>query len=127
MMTRVMAALAAAAGLAFGAVEDPLKTLRTEHPRLILPDSGLDRIRSLIQQYPQARRIHAELVKEAEGLMATPPVEYKLTGSRFATPTRHCLERIYTLALLYRLDGRPQYLERALKEMRAVAGFKDWN
>lgn len=126
-MTRVIGLLAAAAGLALGAVDDPLKTLRKEHPRLILLDSELDRMRSLIQQNPQARRIHTELLKEADRLVATPPVEYKLAGTRLAPQTRRCLERIYTLALLYRLDGRTPYLDRALNEMRAVAGFKDWN
>jgi hypothetical protein len=34
---------------------------------------------------------------------------------------------VYTLALLYRLDGKKQYLERALRELRAAADFKDWN
>ncbi|MBZ5594655.1 MAG: heparinase II/III family protein [Acidobacteriia bacterium] len=126
-MTRVIAGLMAAAALAWGATDDPLKALRREHPRLILLDSDLDHIRALIQQNPLAHKVHADLVKEAERLMTTPPVEYKLVGPRLLAQSRHCLERVYTLALLYRLDGKQPYLERAVRELRAAAEFKDWN
>ena len=126
-MTRLMATLVATAALALGAAEDPLKTLRPGHPRLILPDSEIEHIRSLIQQYPLARRIHADLIKEGEKLLTTPPVEYKLVGPRLLAQSRHCLDRIYTLALLYRLSGRKSFLERAIQELRAAADFRDWN
>ena len=126
-MTRVIAGMITAAALAWGAADDPLKTLRTEHPRLILLDRDIDHIRTLVQQVPLARKIHADLVKEAERLMTVPPVEYKLVGPRLLAQSRHCLDRIYTLALLYRLEKKPQYLERAVRELRAAADFKDWN
>jgi hypothetical protein len=48
-------------------------------------------------------------------------------GPRLLAQSRHCLDRIYTLALLYRLEKKPQYLERAVRELRAAADFKDWN
>jgi hypothetical protein len=126
-MTRVIVGMITAAALAWGAADDPLKTLRTEHPRLILLDRDLDHIRTLVQQVPLARKIHADLVKEAERLIAVPPVEYKLVGPRLLAQSRHCLDRIYTLALLYRLEKKQQYLERAVRELRAAADFKDWN
>ena len=126
-MTRVIAVFLAAAALAFGAVEDPLRTLRADHPRLILLDRDLDRIRLLTQQNPLARKIHADLTKEAERLLTTPPVEYRLVGPRLLAESRTCLERVYTLALLYRLDGRKPFLDRAVQELRAAADFKDWN
>ena len=126
-MVRFVVALVVTAFTLGGATDDPLRTLRKEHPRLIALDSDIARIRSLLQQNPQARRIHAELVKEAEKLQTTPPVEYKLVGPRLLAQSRRCLERVYTLALLYRLEGRRQYLDRAVRELRAAANFKDWN
>ena len=126
-MTRVIAVFLAAAALAAGAPEDPLKTLRADHPRLILLDRDLDQIRLLIQQNPLARKVHADLTKEAEKLLTTPTVEYRLVGPRLLAESRACLERVYTLALLYRLDGRKPFLDRAVQELRAAADFKDWN
>jgi len=134
-MTRVIAAFVAASALALGATDDPLKTLRAGHPRLIALDTDMDHIRTLIQQYPLARKIHSDLIKEAEQLMTTPTVEYKLVGPRLLAQSRRCLERVYTLALLYRLHGRKPYLDRAIQELRAagirvpadisVTGFDD--
>ena len=37
------------------------------------------------------------------------------------------LHRVYTLALLYRLDGDQRYAERAWQELEAAAQFQDWN
>lgn len=126
-MVRLLGALMVTGGLAFAAGEDPLATLRREHPRLIALDPGIQRLRALIRQNPHARRIYSDLVREAEKLQTAPAVEYRLLGPRLLAQSRRCLERIYTLALLYRLDGKRQYLERAVRELRAAAGFKDWN
>src|SRR5258708_32747931 len=73
-MTRVLIAFIAAGALALGATDDPLKTLRSGHPRLIALDTDIDHIRTLIQQYPLARKIHADLIKDADKLMTTPTV-----------------------------------------------------
>jgi hypothetical protein len=126
-MTRLMATLVATAALALGAADDPLQTLRPGHPRLILLDGEIEHIRSLIQQYPPARKIYADLIKEGEKLLTTPPVEYKLVGPRLLAQSRHCLDRVYTLALLYRLTGRKSFLDRAIQELRTAAELKDWN
>ena len=37
------------------------------------------------------------------------------------------MQRVYTLALLYRLDGEQRYAERAWQELAAAASFPDWN
>src|SRR5579871_2512302 len=126
-MTRVMAAFFAAAALASAAADDPLRTLRPGHPRLILLDPEIDRARLLMQQNPLARRIHLDLIREAERVVAAPTAEYRLAGQRLSAQTRASADRLYTLALLYRLDGRTPFRDRAVQEMRALADFKDWN
>src|SRR5258708_12993743 len=126
-MTRVLIAFIAAGALALGATDDPLKTLRSGHPRLIALDTDIDHIRTLIQQYPLARKIHADLIKDADKLMTTPTVEYKLVGPRLLAQSRRSLDLAYTLPLLYPLNGRKPYLDRAIQELRAAAEFKDWN
>src|SRR5258708_27083322 len=126
-MTRVLIAFIAAGALALGATDDPLKPTVQGHQLATALDTDIDHIRTLIQQYPLARKIHADLIKDADKLMTTPTVEYKLVGPRLLAQSRRCLERVYTLALLYRLNGRKPYLDRAIQELRAAADFKDWN
>lgn len=104
-----------------------LSTLRTGHPRLILPDDQLPRVRELIQSDRGARAIRDELRTAAEKMLDEPTVVHKLIGPRLLQQSRNCLTRVYTLALMYRLTDDKRYAQRAEKEMLAAAAFPDWN
>ena len=93
---------------------DPLATLRTQHPRLIALDSDIARIRSLVASDPLAKRSYDALRREADRMLSQPPVEYKLVGPRLLETSHAVLRRIYTLGLVYRIDGDRKYFERAL-------------
>ena len=54
-------------------------------------------------------------------------MEYKFTGPRLQAQTRRAIDRITSLALMYRLSGRDPWLRRCMLEMNAVAAFRDWN
>lgn len=120
--------LAAAAACAQTAPDaDPLRALRAGHPRLILLDPELDKLRALVRESAPARRVFSDLEKECDRLLSIPPVEYKLTNNRLQLQTRRAIDRVSTLALMYRLTGRDPWLRRAIMELNAAAGFKDWN
>lgn len=106
---------------------DPLRQLRAGHPRLILLDADFDRLRLMARENTLARRIYSDLEKECDRLLSIPPVEYKLAGTRLEPQTRRAIDRITSLALMYRLSGRDSWLRRAMLEMNAAAAFKDWN
>ncbi len=125
-MTPLLLALALSIGGSDPA-GDPLKTLRKEHPRLIALPADLERVREMIRTAPQARAIYERLREQASDIQSAAPVQHVLIGPRLLAQSRRCLDRIYTLALLYRLDGKPEYLKRALEELRAAAAFPDWN
>jgi len=103
--------------------ESPLQTLLAGHPRLIALDSDLDRIRSFLKADAKAKEMYTRLRGEAEKLIDQPTVEYKIVGPRLLTQSRRCLDRVYTLALLWRLDGDKRFRDRAVKELRAAADF----
>ncbi len=121
------AACAWIGGAAAQTDNDPLRQLRAGHPRLLLLDSDLDRVRLATREHPLARRVFADLERESDRLLSIPPVEYKLTGQRLQTQTRRAADRISTLALMYRLTGRDPWLRRAVMELNAAANFRDWN
>ncbi|HEY3841379.1 MAG TPA: heparinase II/III family protein [Bryobacteraceae bacterium] len=104
-----------------------LSGLKSEHPRLLLSDEDLERLRGIIHDLPQAHKLYLEMGREADRLQTVPPVEYKSLGPRATLTARTACNRIYTLALLYRLDRKRTYLDRAAKELRAIAAFRDWN
>jgi len=82
-----------------------LQSLRPSHPRLIMTESELERVRQMIKSEPLARAWHAKLRQQAEKMLDEPTVEYKLNGPRLLAQSRRCLDRVYTLGLLYRLDA----------------------
>src|SRR5438270_3257479 len=125
-MVRYFAALLFSAALA-AQPGDPLQTLRKQHPRLILLDDQLDRLRGQVRDDAGARKIYDQVVRDAKRLETTPPIEYKLVGPRLLAQRRLAVDRIYTLALLWRLDHKRQYLDRGVKELRAAADFPDWH
>ena len=107
--------------------DDPMRQLRGAHPRLLLTDAEADRLRSLVRDNPLARRVYADLEKEADRLLPLPATEYKLLGPRLRLQTRRILDRVATLSLMYRLTQKEPYLRRAVGELRAAANFRDWN
>ena len=46
----------------------PAPIVRRDHPRLILPDSDLPRLQSLLHESAQARKLLAELRREGVGV-----------------------------------------------------------
>jgi Heparinase II/III-like protein/Domain of unknown function (DUF4962) len=121
-----MAQLAGCAAL-FAGDGSALRTLRNDHPRLLLLDSDLERLRGLIRDTAPAHKLYSELQRDADRIVSSPPVEYKLTGTQLGAQTRRVLDRVQTLALIYRLDRKQAHLDRAVKELRVAANFKDWN
>jgi len=104
-----------------------LATLRPGHPRLLLLPEDVERIRQAIERDATARSYHAAVRTSGERLLTQPVSERVLKGPRLLDVSRAVLERVYTLALLFRLDGDRRWAERAAAEMRAAAAFVDWN
>ena len=46
------------------------------------------------------------------------PVIFEIVGPRLLTQSRRCLDRVYLLSILHRLDGGTAWRDRALKELR---------
>ena len=107
--------------------DNPLQSLRSEHPRLLASDDRIREIRTLLKSDAGAKRIYERLRADAVKIEAVAPVEHKLIGPRLLDQSRRALERIYTLALLYRITDEKRYRDRAVKEMRAAADMPDWN
>ena len=112
---------------ATGAEENPLMTLRREHPRLMLARADWDALRMRTTHEPVARQMLQDLCAEADRILKDAPIEHKLIGPRLLDQSRKALYRITLWAGLYRLTGKTEYAARARQEMLTAAAFKDWN
>ena len=105
-----------------------LDGLRQQHPRLIATAEDLDRVKGLIADDPRAAKIYRKVLREADQLLdRSDTVEYKIVGPRLLSESRKCMDRVYTLATVYRISGDRRYADRARREMLTAAAFKDWN
>jgi hypothetical protein len=106
---------------------DVLRTLRREHPRLIGLPADLARVKKLIADDAKVAAIYRYVKRQADKLLDAAPIEYKLIGPRLLDKSRTCMNRVYTLATVYRIEGDRRYADRAIREMLTAAAFKDWN
>lgn len=105
-----------------------LRTLRNEHPRLLLSAKDFTQLKGRVTTDAQLRRWHVELKRKADALLTQAPSKYEIPdGLRLLATSRRVVSRVYTLALLYRIDGDKRYADRAWRELDAAANFKDWN
>ncbi len=107
--------------------EDVLKGLRTGHPRLMVLDEDIARVRELSKTNPEVRKLLDANRDRAIKMLEEAPVEHKLIGPRLLGQSRACLGRVSTLAGMYRLEGDVRFAQRAEKEMLVAAAFADWN
>jgi len=107
--------------------EQVLSSLVREHPRLIAPRGAEESLRQVLQADEKARSIFEAVKERGDQILTEPPIRHRLIGPRLLDQSRLCLDRIYTLATLYRLTGDKKYVDRATVEMRTAADFPDWN
>ena len=107
---------------------DVLTRLNKAHPRLLATTDDFAQLKKRIASNSQLQSWHANLQTQAEAIMKQTPSRYEIPdGLRLLATSRRVVQRVYTLALLHRLDGDQRYAERAWQELAAAANFPDWN
>lgn len=107
--------------------ETVLNTLRDGHPRLMLTDDRLQKLRSDVESDETLMRYAMQVKSDADAALEKPPLEHKLVGPRLLSVSRDCVARIYPLALAWRWMGDPRYAAAAKSNLLTVCAFPDWN
>ena len=97
------------------------------HPRLFAGADGFAAIKPGAKKGSLRELALKRVLERADMLLVTQPVERKMTGRRLLGVSRMALYRISTLSMAYRVTGERRYLDRALRELKAVCAFSDWN
>lgn len=105
-----------------------LANLRPAHPRLLASSNDFIRLRAQVRSDATLRGWHDTMRRHATKLLKEPPSKYEIPdGLRLLSTSRRVLDRVYTLALCFRIGGDPLYAQRAWAELEAAAAFPDWN
>ncbi|MDH7503648.1 MAG: heparinase II/III family protein [Verrucomicrobiota bacterium] len=105
-----------------------LSRLRPGHPRLLASRADFEKLRLAVKENATLRDWRGKLAARADRILSEAPSKYEIPdGLRLLSVSRRVLDRVYTLALMYWLDGDQRYPSRAWKELEAAAAFPDWN
>lgn len=105
-----------------------LTGLKKEHPRLLFSNTDFERVATLRNTDEYVKAAWLKLYTTGEKILDEPVAKFEIPdGKRLLATSRAALDRISTLALLYRVTKEKRFAERAWKELYAASQFPDWN
>jgi hypothetical protein len=106
---------------------DILSTLDSSHPRLMLKDEDLSRLKQQYESDQVLQKCVMDVLSKADTYCDKPMLEYQKIGPRLLHVSRSCLNRMYALGLAYRWTGSEKYAKKAVENLLVVCEFPDWN
>lgn len=99
----------------------------TGHPRILMLKGEEDVIKKTISSDRTWQGLQQAILAEADNLLPIAPIQRIQIGRRLLDKSREALRRLFFLSYAYRMTNNQQYLQRAEKELVAIAAFSDWN
>ena len=97
------------------------------HPRILMLKGEEANIQLSISKDSVWANTQQAIINESDRLISIAPVQRIQIGRRLLDKSREALRRLFFLSYAYRTTADKKYLDRAEKEMLAIAGFSDWN
>ncbi len=110
--------------LKFPGAEAFVKSLRKEHPRLLLNDERLKSLRSEASRDTRLGRYVAQSIQQADEVLTLPRLEYR--SGPLKACSQECVRRIYALGFAWRWTGKDKYAAEAKAILLHVCGFPNW-
>ena len=112
-------------GIALAAAGD---LSQVPHPRLWFPRSAEAPLREALAKDPLAAKLQAAVMAEAENILKERTCRYEIPdGKRLLSESRRALRNTMHCAWAWRLGGGEKFRLRAIAELDAACGLKDWN
>ncbi|HLP74199.1 MAG TPA: heparinase II/III family protein [Bacteroidales bacterium] len=101
--------------------------MKKSSPRLALTPAIEKNLKSRIKTDPVVANYYAAMKLSAKDIMSRPLLTYNVIGRRLLSTSRAMLQRMTTLAMIYRIDRDPAVLKRIDTELTAICNFQDWH
>ncbi|WP_417015785.1 DUF4962 domain-containing protein [Alistipes sp.] len=101
----------------------------SNHPRVIMTEADVAAIRAKLDAGTDAnlKALHDCIITYANETLTAYDLVYKIEGKRLLDVSTEAANRIISCSYAYRLTGEDRYLKQAIKDMKTVCAFKDWN
>ena len=108
--------------------EEMLATLKKGHPRIMIDENTVSRVKNLLNTDPHAPKWFEHLKSETDTILTEAPSHYEIPdGRRLLSVSRTVKERVRALMFIYLIEGGDQYIDRTWAEIEAACNFQDWN
>lgn len=98
------------------------------HPRLYAGEEDFARIRVLLETDDNMKRWYLFHKRAADYSLKLPPFEREIRdGLRLLHVSQDVTSRLYSLALVYRIEKDSRYAERIYDEFLCLSEYEDWN
>jgi hypothetical protein len=101
--------------------------MKKSSPRLGLTPAIEKNLKARIKSDPVVKNYYAAMKLSAKDIMEKPLLTYNVIGRRLLSTSRAMLQRMTTLAMVYRIDKDPAVLKRIDTELTAICNFPDWH
>ena len=103
-----------------------LAGLHGRHPRLLLNEEGFSAIAN--RRWDPLGQEYREFLSEAGLRMVNQePVAFEFVGRRLLSRSQRVLKRVMALSLLYRIEGKEEFRDQAIRELESAVSFPTWN
>jgi hypothetical protein len=110
------------AAISIPSATDVLKTLRPQHPRILLTPDSLADLKARLGTDDQLKAWYPVIRAQGQKLLTTPT----LPRSADIGVARQIQDRVRILGFLYLVEADHAYADRAWKELDAAAHWPDW-
>lgn len=98
------------------------------HPRLWFPKSEEEKLQKRLTKDPLAARLQAAVMIEADNILNKRTCRHEIPdGKRLLRESRLALHNIMHSAWAWRMGGGEKFRLRAITDLEAACGLKDWN
>lgn len=105
-----------------------LATLAAGHPNLLATPERWAWLAEQVTTPGQIKTWYDSVKSSADSILNQPVSQYVLDNrSVLLSVSRTVVDRVYKLAMVYRISGNSVYAERAWAELEAAAAFPNWN
>jgi hypothetical protein len=101
--------------------------LKKSSPKLGLTPAIEKNLKARIKTDPVVKAYYNAMKLSAQDIMSKPVLTYNVIGRRLLSTSRAMLQRMSTLAMVYRIDKDPAVLKRLDTELTAICNFQDWH
>lgn len=114
-------------------IENPItisyikKKLAKSHPRIMLTPASEKVLKSKLQNDPMVKNYYEAIRLNAAEIMKQPVLTRNVVGRRLLGTSREMLYRMAVLSINYRLEKKPELLNKINEELVAVCNFTNWN